>query len=720
MNENIRILKPFLRGIPIIVLAIVLSVLMAKKYLSYVTPLYESTAKLKLADVQEGVPSANLFKDFDVFATANKIATEVEVLKSENMLEKTLAQLPFNKEIYRKGSLLSVELFQNSPILIEGFFSGAEGYDKRYQLDVRSNKDFIFYYPDSEEGIAGSFGKPLVIKGGTILIALNLPLIQSKKDLKIIDRYEFEFLSQQKLLDKVIKNLDIVPVDKDVPVIRINFKSNVPEKAALFVNKLAETYIKEYIDTKFKAADTTVDFLKEEIDSSRRKLSNSENNIQQYRDQNKIINIRQETETDLRKIAELKIQQTNIKMNLDAVKKLNQYIDNGKGSFLELAPNFEAFNDLLSTEMIKNIKKLQAEKKDLLITYTPENEKVKIVDQKIKDLIDYQVESVRNTEKNLEVKYNEISNTITESEKVFVGLPEKEKQLEILNREFNLYENNYNFLNTKRIEAEIARSAKISFHKIITPGEVAKIPVSPVRSIIIIVAAVLGMFGSVILIYIVHILKAKVNDIHTIEKNSTIPVAIATPFIASNSKIEAVFLQEALQMDLKGLLTNKSCIVISSFNRSEEHLFHSVNLFRAFRKQGRNVVFIDATGAAQSQINTGDYVNLSDPKYGAYTQKAFRDEIDEKMQSYELCVLHNHSIKEGAITLSLMSLATQNLVVLDSRKSAERIITEIELLKEEFQLPNMWFVLNKAGYNPSVWTEIKKLWKHYQKNKQLR
>lgn len=715
MNENIRILKPFLRGLPIIILAIMISVLAAKKYLSYVTPLYESTAKLKLADVQEGVPSANLFKDFDVFATANKIATEVEVLKSENLLEKTLAQLPFDTEIYRKGSLLSVELFQNSPILIAGAFSSSEGYDKRYQLDVLSNKNFMFYYPDSKEGVAGSFGKPFAVKGGTILITLNQPFIQAKKEVKIIDHYEFEFLSQQKLLDKVNKNLDIVPVDKDVPVIRINFKSNVPEKAALFVNKLAETYIKEYIETKFKAADTTVDFLKEEIDSSRKKLTNSEDNIQQYRDQNKIINIRQETETDLRKIAELKIQQTNIKMNLDAVKKLNQYIDNGKDSFLELAPNFEAFNDLLSTEMIKNIKKLQAEKKDLLITYTPENEKVKIVDQKINDLIDYQVESVRNTEKNLQIKYNEISNVIDQSEKVFVGLPEKEKQLEILNREFNLYENNYNFLNTKRIEAEIARSAKISFHKIITPGEVASTPVSPVRSIIIIVAAVLGMFGSIILIYIVHILKAKVNDVYTIEKNSTIPVAIATPFIGNSDKIEAVFLQEALQMDLKGLLADQSCIVISSYNRSEEHLFHSVNLFRAFQKQGRKVVFLDATGEAKSQLNTGDYVNLSDPKYTSYTQKALRDEIEGKMNLYDLGILYNQSIKNSSVALSFMSLATQNLIILDSRKTAAKVITEIELLNEEFQLPNMWFVLNRAGYNPSVWTEIKKMLKRYLK-----
>jgi hypothetical protein len=51
-------------------------------------------------------------------------------------------------------------------------------------------------------------------------------------------------------------------------------------------------------------------------------------------------------------------------MNLDAIKNLNDYISEGKDNYLDLAPNFEAFNDLLSTEMVKNMKLLQAEKKE--------------------------------------------------------------------------------------------------------------------------------------------------------------------------------------------------------------------------------------------------------------------------------------------------------------------------------------------------------------------
>jgi uncharacterized protein involved in exopolysaccharide biosynthesis len=173
MNENIRLLKPLFRGLPIIVLVVLLSVLFAKKYLNYVTPMYESTSKLRLADVHEGVPGANLFKDLDVFASANKIATEIEVLKSDNLIEATLTQLPFGKEIYRKGDMRSSELFNDSPLHIEGTFETDKAYDKRYGLKVTSNSHYVLMEPEEKTGIKGTFGKPISIDGGKFLITLN-------------------------------------------------------------------------------------------------------------------------------------------------------------------------------------------------------------------------------------------------------------------------------------------------------------------------------------------------------------------------------------------------------------------------------------------------------------------------------------------------------------------------------------------------------------------
>lgn len=705
-NENVRFLKPLLRGFPIVVLAMIIAVLAAKKYLNYVTPMYESTAKLKLADTQEGVPSANLFKDFDVFATPNKISTEIEVLKSTSLIEKTLEKLPFSTEIYRKGKVRSVELFGDSPIKVESILNDEKNYDKKFIINITSNQNFTIKASDSAKEVKGTFGVPTAIKGGKILITKNDSYLQSKPGAKIVDQYEVEFLSREKLLDKVNKNLDIVSVDKDVPVIRINYKSNVPEKASLLVNTLAETYIQDYIENKYRAANTTVDFLKNEIGQANNKLSGAENRIENYRNKENIINIPQETETDLRKISQLKIQKSNLKMNLDAIKNLNNYISEGKDNYLELAPNFEAFNDLLSTEMIKNMKLLQAEKKELLLTYTPEHEKVKVIDAKIKDLTDYQTESIRNTQRNLQIKYNDIDRDIQIAEQAFIGLPEKEKLLNIMNREFNLYEKNYNFLNEKRIDAEIAKAAKISFHKIITRGELPKQPVSPMRSIIIIVAAIMSMIGSIALIYAVHFAKAKVNDVYTIEKNSTIPVAFTTPYIKNRENIMHHFLENVLEMELKEIIKDKNLICITSYDKSKQHMFHSKNIIKALQAQSRKVLVIDVAGNLKN-IENIDYIDFSEEKNLRLTSTDIENLIREKMTGNDLCIINNQSIKQGKLPLLFLKMADENLFVLDSRKTAEKTIMNVELLKDEYKLTSLWFVLNKEGYNPSLMTSIK-------------
>ena len=705
-NENVRFLKPLLRGFPIVVLAMIIAVLAAKKYLNYVTPMYESTAKLKLADTQEGVPSANLFKDFDVFATPNKISTEIEVLKSTSLIEKTLEKLPFSTEIYRKGKVRSVELFGDSPIKVESILNDEKNYDKKFIINITSNQNFTIKASDSAKEVKGTFGVPTAIKGGKILITKNDSYLQSKPGAKIVDQYEVEFLSREKLLDKVNKNLDIVSVDKDVPVIRINYKSNVPEKASLLVNTLAETYIQDYIENKYRAANTTVDFLKNEIGQANNKLSGAENRIENYRNKENIINIPQETETDLRKISQLKIQKSNLKMNLDAIKNLNNYISEGKDNYLDLAPNFEAFNDLLSTEMVKNMKLLQAEKKELLLTYTPEHEKVKVIDSKIKDLTDYQTESIKNTQRNLQIKYNDIDRDIQIAEQAFIGLPEKEKLLNIMNREFNLYEKNYNFLNEKRIDAEIAKAAKISFHKIITRGELPKQPVSPMRSIIIIVAAIMSMIGSIALIYAVHFAKAKVNDVYTIEKNSTIPVAFTTPYIKNRENIMHHFLENVLEMELKEIIKDKNLICITSYDKSKQHMFHSKNIIKALQAQSRKVLVIDVAGNLEN-IENIDYIDFSEEKNLRLTSTDIENLIREKMTGNDLCIINNQSIKQGKLPLLFLKMADENLFVLDSRKTAEKTIMNVELLKDEYKLTNLWFVLNKEGYNPSLMTSIK-------------
>ena len=137
-------------------------------------------------------------------------------------------------------------------------------------------------------------------------------------------------------------------------------------------------------------------------------------------------------------------------MSLASIDSLNNYVQRGKDNFLDLAPNFEAYNDLLSTEIVKKMKTLQSEKTRPSFKIYPENEKVQVVDQKLKDMDDYLLEGIKNSKADLQIKYDELDLAIKNAESAFASMPSKQKNMVILDRNFGLNEDIYKFLHEKK------------------------------------------------------------------------------------------------------------------------------------------------------------------------------------------------------------------------------------------------------------------------------
>ncbi|MDX1938733.1 MAG: GNVR domain-containing protein [Flavihumibacter sp.] len=722
-NKNLKLLRPLLRGLPIIIAVVMGAVSMAKWYLDHTVPMFESMARVKLADPTDGPSSANLYKDFDVFSNKNKIGTEIEIMKSKALVEKTLDSIDMETVLYRIGKVVKKELYHEAPFKPVIKIKNHKWYDKPFSISVNSVTDYTIMLP-GKPAMKGVFGQPILSDVADIILMKNERLLAEKPNLSFTGTYEVIVNSREKIVDQIVGKLDITSVDKDIPILRIIYTSPVPEKAADYVNVLAKTYIADYVENKYKAANTTVNFLNNQLQQIGNKLDNSETAIEDYRNNGNIINIRQETETDLRKIAQMKIQLANLHMNLAAIDTLNNYIQRGKDNFLQVAPNFEAFTDLLSTEMIKKVKQLQSEKKDLLIRYTETNDKVKVVDEKLDDVFTYFVESIKNTKENYEIKYKEIDNAIKEMEKVFIGLPTKEKEMTVLERDFGLNQKTYMFLHEKKTEAEIARAATISFHKIIAYGEVPAKPVSPNRVLIIAVSAILAILGSTFLIYTVHAMKAKVNDSSVIEKNSITPL-VAEVLMQRREKDRVThFNNVAIQLELRNVIKYPAVIAFTSFAKREGKSYVAANLARGIVSLNKKVLLVDVGGTVpdkqgwflqiiegasvyKTPVNNLFYYRANEEsKDQVVIQEQLQAKINEWKKTYDAILIRNNPIGDYGNTLVFMAVADVNMFVLDSRKTPAKNVLEADVLKEKFNIPNMKFVLNRAYYNPSVLVEL--------------
>ena len=706
MEEISRILRPYFRGLPIIIGAMIICFLIAKKYLSYTTPMYESTTKIKLADLTEGATGNNLFKDLDVFATSNQIAMEIEVLKSQILVSKTIQKLDFNQELHRIGKVKSQELYDEKPFFHNVIIHDAKLYNKEWKIRILDSVNYQINLEKEDTIYEGQFGIPLDIKSSaSILLTINKDLQSEKSNLHFKGLYKLIHYSDEKLIGSIISNLDIVSIDKDVAVLRIIFKSTVPKKAMKFTDALAEAYVEDYIEQKFKTANVTSDFLDQQISKVYNDLSKTEMKIQGYKVDNNIINIRQETETDLRKISQLKIQKTNVKMSLDAVDQLNQYLIDGKNNFLELAPNFEAFTDLLSTEMIKKIKVLQAEKTDLLVIYKQDHETVLNVDKKIKYYTDYFIESVNNTKLNLETKYNKLVKDIEDAERVFIGLPQRERILTILNRDFQIQQQSYIFLNEKKIEADIAKAAKHAFHRILRKSNLPQKPVSPNRPIIIIVSVVLGMIGAILFIFLVNAYKARVNDISSIEKNTDIPLIYSIPHFKNEKPALDFFKNEVLKLDMKGLLQKNHSITFTSFKNNQGAKYHLEHIGQIFSEEKRNFLIVTFDQKHTFKIHNDNLLVKDESEILNLTFSELSAWHNSLCQKYDFVLFDNYSINEDPKSILFMGLSNLNICVMDTRKTLLSSISELNVLQAKNNINELHISLNNQNYSPSLITE---------------
>ncbi|MBC7390003.1 MAG: hypothetical protein H7329_12370, partial [Opitutaceae bacterium] len=359
-------MMPVIKGSPFIAVLMGILIFIASRIVYYATPMYECTGRVKLEDVNMGISHANLFKDFDVFTHSNKVMAEVEVFKSPELIKYALGKVSFDVVYFRIGSIRKTELFSESPFKVKYKISDKTKYGLPVNFTSSNGLVYTVSVKNEQKDLAfqGKFSVPLDLPGMQLTIYRNDSLLRAKPQVRLNDNYEFLIYSEDQVVKQISKDLDIKELDKEIPVIRVIYKHPLPEKTALFTNTLMEAYIENGIVLKTSAAKKTVQFIDHQLEEIALQLSKSEQELEAYKLAHKITNTRMEVETNLKKVAEMKIQLSNIEMNEASLDTLDYYVNgNNPDDFLNKAPNYEGYGGLLYTELIKRIKNLQADRK---------------------------------------------------------------------------------------------------------------------------------------------------------------------------------------------------------------------------------------------------------------------------------------------------------------------------------------------------------------------
>jgi uncharacterized protein involved in exopolysaccharide biosynthesis len=694
-----RQLLPLLKGFPFILIIFFGALYTARKVIQYTPNSYQTFARIKLDDQKYGFSSTSLYKDFDVFSTQNKIQSEAMVLKSPLLVGMALDSLAFDIALYRKGQVRNTMLYDDSPIIINYDFINQSLYNRDYFVSI-DKEGFYGIRLNEEDSVSNmvQLGQPFLLDGGVITISKNDTLL-AYRSLDIEGEYIAHIFSKDGLIADVTERLDVVEVDKEIAILRVVYKDQHPQKVADLANALCATYITDYVETKSQAAEQTVGFIDEKLAEVLSDLQQAEIELEQFKAVKGIVNTRQETETGLRQISNLEVSLINLEMNEKAILELEEYISAGD-YFSQTAINF-GFGDLLMTELVKKLKMWQDERYDLLLKYTEESDQITSVDKKIIDLKAYIVEAIKRNKKEISTKREEIERSLEIVSHQFDGLSTTEKELRILERNFHLLEQVYNFLSQKKIEASIAASANLAFHRIIEKAIVPSKPISPNRTLITFVSGLLGLIIGIAFIYLRQYAMARVASRLDIERHTTLPLLGVVRKGNTTDDFDAII----KHVKLKGLLNQPLVAAVSSTINSEGKTYVTEHLGTNMAAFGLSVCVLSTSKgddfSASSPLegfleNPSKSQGLVHLHLNLFTNLNWEKQLAELKSHFDVVLIDAPAAAmciEGAEVLKAVDLG---LYVLRANKTSLDYIATAEKLKEEFGIENIQLILNDA------------------------
>jgi len=264
-----------------------------------ITPIYKGTATLLIESKKSNVVSIQ--EVYGIDDSNEYLSTQFEILQSRNIAQKVIDKLGL----------------ENHPL---------------YQLKQKSSiQSFI---QDTE---LYAFIKNILP---------NLSLSAS------VDDETTAVASKERLIDEFLSNLNVSPVKK-TQLVRINYESPNAKLAADIANEIANTYIEDNLAAKLELTVKATTWLNEQLKGQRVGLTQAEERLQMYREQQGILGANgglgmAEREINLvsTKLVDAKRELLEVKNLYDQIQKIGQ----NNASKLQLIPN------ILSHPLVQSLK----------------------------------------------------------------------------------------------------------------------------------------------------------------------------------------------------------------------------------------------------------------------------------------------------------------------------------------------------------------------------
>ena len=537
-----EILFKYLAHWPWFIVSVIICFFVAHMYLRYSTPVYSTSAKILIKE-QDGYSrkSSTPLSDVMELATINLTSifdNEVEILKSRTLSKKVVSNLGlYITHSQRRKFGYDIQMYKNPPIQVYMTPDDAE--------KLRGQVKIIMLYDGQELTANISYSK----NGELVTLEEKFSELPAAlpTDIGIITFTPVVGYNPEKTVELLANiynpkstaasfrsRMTVSPTSKTTTIANITVNDAVPARAVDFINQLVKVYNEEANNEKNEVAQKTAEFIEERISIINSELGSTENELATFKQRSGLTNLTSDAQIALQEKSRYEQQLAENATQLNLVQDLQTYILD-TNNINEVIPSNIGLNDANLKNLISQYNTLIIERKRLMRTSSENNPAVINKDISIEVMRSNVQASISSVLRGLQITQN---NMQQEADK-FMGrindAPKQEQEFITIQRQQEIKATLYTLLLKKREENALTLAATASNGRIIE-APTSRGMIEPRKKMILLTAFMLGLGLPIGIVYLMELLKYKIEDRRDIEKLTKIPVIGEIPSIPQSLK----------------------------------------------------------------------------------------------------------------------------------------------------------------------------------------
>jgi len=362
-------------------------------------------------------------------------------------------------------------------------------------------------------------------------------------------------------------NLTIVPL-RDTDIIEIRYRAVTPWEVSYIANAYADQYYRRDLEISRGEITEVRQFLKEQLKNIQEILQLSEEDLRQFKEQEKVAALSEETEALVQQLAEFEGLYNEAKTSRDATQKRLEYM---KGELAKaqntLVDDITRVSSPLIQELRKEIFNLEAiragfiargytEDFDKMVEIQSQVEKTKIKMKEetsklisrdlapenplaySQDLID-RILSLQIEVSSLNAKAQALGSVVKTYERKLQSLPEKSLRLARLERAAKVNENIYLMMREKYEEARITEAGQIGMVRVIDRAKEPRYPIRPNKKLNLLLGAIIGLGLGIGITLLLDYMDDSLQSIEDVERHTGLRILGSIPEIKTSEKAKS-------------------------------------------------------------------------------------------------------------------------------------------------------------------------------------